>query len=97
MTQISTTYSNHQTRPVVAIERKTAMKASWYELKLCYQGFELLVTDGVHGRCDEEKVGGFLGSSSTVLTHLAKLTDWIVLSPISLVPMKKGHSTFTVF
>ncbi|KAL9536802.1 hypothetical protein MBANPS3_012355 [Mucor bainieri] len=78
---------DHEKRPVVIVERKTAQKSVWYELKLFYKKYELFVTGGVHGHADEDEFSCFLGSSKAP-HHLMQQTHWIVIAPKSVVPFE---------
>lgn len=72
----------------VVFERKTAQKSAWYELKIYFMRYELLVTGGVYGRIDEGQFKCFL-ESSKAQGKLVKQSHWIVLAPTVAVSFER--------
>lgn len=72
--------NEHYKRPVVVVERKTAQKSAWYELKIYIANFELLVTGAVYGRSQDNLLQCFLESSKAP-TALMQQSNWIVIAP----------------
>ncbi|KAK4509981.1 uncharacterized protein ATC70_008131 [Mucor velutinosus] len=80
--------NHHQKRPVVKTERKTAYKNAWYELKIYFKNYELLITGAVCGRFDNDQHECFLGSSSAPVT-LMQQTHWLIIAPQTAVPCER--------
>ncbi|KAL0139722.1 hypothetical protein V8B55DRAFT_1563211 [Mucor lusitanicus] len=88
--------NEHYKRPVVVVERKTAQKSAWYELKIYIANFELLVTGAVYGRSQDNLLQCFLESSKAP-TALMQQSNWIVIAPETPVRCQKDFRLLQSF
>ncbi|KAL9542329.1 hypothetical protein MBANPS3_008665 [Mucor bainieri] len=65
---------------VSVVERKTAQKSAWYEMKIYYRNYELLIIGAVCGSTDDNNKQACCLGSSKVPTY------WIVIAPKVNVP-----------
>lgn len=76
------------TTSLLMYERKTAYKNAWYELKIYFKNYELLITGAVCGRFDNDQHECFLGSSRAPVT-LMQQTHWLIIAPQTAVPCER--------
>jgi len=76
------------TTSLLMYERKTAYKNAWYELKIYFKNYELLINGAVCGRFDNDQHECFLGSSRAPVT-LMQQTHWLIIAPQTAVPCER--------
>lgn len=69
----------HKTKPVVSMDIKNEGNGGWYELRIFFDQFELLVTGGVIGSVKDKQISAFLGSSRAP-DFLVSQHEWFILS-----------------